>query len=149
MTVGIQAFEVVVDQVNPGQESGFHRVPLKMATGLQGHVDAVAFEPSHHTAQIIRITGGFAAAEGDPAAGMVEKAFVLKQALNELGGLIIAPFDGHGPGGARFGASAAGIALPAIDLNAVIQGDGLPGADAGAIGASDATPGLVEQFGTV
>jgi hypothetical protein len=39
--------------------------------------------------------------------------------------------------------------LPAIDLNAVIQGDSPLGADACAIGASDAAPGLVEQFGTV
>jgi hypothetical protein len=95
------------------------------------------------------MTGGFTAAEGDPAAGMVEKALVLKQALNELGRLVIAPFDGHGAGGARFGALAAGIAMLAIDLNAVIQGDGPPGAHAGAIGASDAAPGLVKQFGTV
>ena len=78
---------------------------------------------------------------------MVEKPLVLKQVLNQFAGLVIAPFDGHGPSGAHFGASATGIAPPAIDLNAVIQGDSPPGANDDAIGASDATLGLVEKFG--
>jgi hypothetical protein len=111
-------------------------------------MDTVAMELSRHAAQINWIASRFTAAKSDPAAGMVKKLLVLKQAINEFGGLVIAPFDGHGPGGASFGAPAAGIALPAIDLNAFIQGNSPSGAQIDAIGAPDTAPGLVEQFGT-
>jgi len=79
---------------------------------------------------------------------MVEKAFVPKQNLDKIEGVIIAAFYRHGLAGAQGGAPAAGIAPPAVDLNTAVQGYRPLGAGAHAIGAADAVLGLVVQLGS-